>query len=197
MSLANLFDGNKDDPIVLNFAQTQEYTDNFLVGRLLPEEEPGEKNPDTVEANGNVRNVVEWEAIDAVTRKQNDRVQKTSVLSSNLIQIGQGTVSPRKVYFLMPDRMSEIPDELKRPTNDAADEVTEALGLVLSQFYKQRRLEEMLKIVAEAEPETYSKIEELVKNSSLDDDVRMKHIRELSRLKDAASTGTDSDLDEF
>ena len=194
MSFANLFDGNKDDPIVLNFAQNQEYTDNFLVGRLLPEEEPGEKNPDTVEANGNARKVVEWEAIDAVTRKQNDRVQKTSVLSSNLIQIGQGTVSPRKVYLLMPDRITEIPDELTRPTNDADAEVTEALGLVLSQFYKQRRLEEMLKIVAESEPETYSKIEELVQNSSLDDDLRKKQISDLERLKNIVDTeSSDSD----
>lgn len=194
MSLANLFDGNKDDPIVLNFAQNQEYTDNFLVGRLLPEEEPGEKNPDTVEANGNARKVVEWEAIDAVTRKQNDRVQKTSVLSSNLIQIGQGTVSPRKVYLLMPDRITEIPDELTRPTNDADTEVTEALGLVLSQFYKQRRLEEMLKIVAESEPETYSKIEELVQNSSLDDDLRKEHLNILERFKNIVDSGSsDSD----
>jgi hypothetical protein len=195
MSLANLFDGNKDDPIVLNFAQTQEYTDNFLVGRLLPEEEPGEKNPDTVEANGTVRKVVEWEAIDAVTRKQNDRVQRTSVLSSHLIPIGQGTVSPRKVYLLMPDRITEIPDDFTSPTNDIDPEVMEALGLVLGQLYKEIRHEKILKIVAESEPEMYSKIEELVKNSSLDDEVRKQYIRELEQLSDVGSTSGGSDSD--
>jgi hypothetical protein len=195
MEVSNLFDGQKDDPVVVNFAQKHGFTGNFLVGRLLsPDELPDKirENPETKTKNGISKEVVRWEAIDAETADMNNEVQESDILQDNLMTIGPGVVSPRKVFVLMPDNLTEIPDEFLRPTNSANPEIVEKVGSFFAQFFRHRRLEESLRIVAEAEPEMYEKIENLVKNSSLDDDVRMKYIRELEQLKEAAPTGKGS-----
>jgi len=196
MDVSKLLAEQKDDPVVLNFAQNREYTGNYLVGTLLPPEKLPDKvheNPDTQTKNGLTKQVVYWKANDATTRDENEQVQRDPILKENLLPIGPGVVSPRKVYILMPDKFTEIPDEFTRPTNSANPEVVEKLGSFFAQFYRYRRLEKSLRIVAESEPEMYDKIENLVKNSSLDDDLLDKHISDLERLKDMADSGGKSD----
>jgi hypothetical protein len=198
MDVSNLFVNQKNDPVVVNFAQNLEFTGNFLVGRLLPKEELPEdvaKNPWPKQKNGVSKEIVYWEAIDAETADRNNQLQETPILSDNLMTIGPGVVSPRKVFVLMPDSLDEIPDEFLRPTNSANPEIVEKVGSFFAQFFRHRRLEKSLRIVAEAEPEMYEKIENLVKNSSLDDDVRMKQIRELEQLREMADDRGNSNSD--
>lgn len=198
MDLSVLSD-KKDEPVVLNFAQNQEFTGSFLVGTLLPPEELPEdvaKNPWPKQKNGVSKEVVYWEPNDAVTRDRNNQMQATPILSDNLIKIGPGEISPRKVYILMPDKFSEVPDELIRPTNSANPEIVEKLGMVIVQFYRHRKKAQAFEKLLDNE-ELYSKIEELVRNDTLDDELLQKRIREHSRIKDAASVGADSDLDDF
>lgn len=180
----------KDDPVVLNFAQNREFTGNYIVGTLLPPEELPEKvdqNPNTETKNGVTKQVVYWEANDATARDENDQVQRDPILKENLLKIGPGTVSPRKVYILMPDEFTEIPDEFIRPTNSANPEVAEKLGLFFAQFYRHPKKERALEKILENEA-LYSKIEELVKNDALDDELLQKRIREHERMQDIADS---------
>lgn len=196
MDLSNVFTDEKDDPVVLNFAQNREFTGNYIVGALLPPEKLPDKvheNPDTDTKNGVTKQVVYWEANDATARDENDQVQRDPILKENLLTIGPGVVSPRKVYILMPDKFTEIPDEFVRPTNSANPEVVEKLGSFFAQFYWWRKKEQSLEKILENE-ELNSKIEELLRNDTLDDELLQKRIREHERVKDIADSGkSDSD----
>lgn len=199
MNISNLFAEPKDDPIVLNFAQNQEFTGNFLVGRLLPREELPEdvaKNPWPKQKNGVSKEIVYWEPIDAKTRDRNNQMQETPILRDNLMKVGPTGPSPRKVYVLMPDKFTELQDEFTRPTNSANPEIVEKMSGLLAHFYKHRRKEQALETILEND-ELNSKIEELVKNDTLDDELLQKRIREHKRMKDATSAGTDSDVEDW
>jgi len=187
----------KDDPIVLNFAQNQEFTGNFLVGTLLPREKLPEdvaKNPWPKQKNGVSKEIVYWEPNDAVTRDRNNQMQETPILSDNLIRIGPGEVSPRKVYVLLPDNLTEVPDEFMRPTNSANPDVMEIVGAFFAQFYRQHDYSEALETILDNQ-DLKSKIEELVKNDVIDDALLEKRINEHERIKDAADSGGKSDSD--
>lgn len=196
MNLSLLSD-KKDDPIVLNFAQNQEFTGNFLVGTLLPREKLPEdvaKNPWPKQKNGVTKEVVYWEPNDAVTRDRNNQMQATPILSDNLIRIGPGEVSPRKVYVLMPDNLTEVPDEFLRPTNSANPDVMEIVGAFFANFYTNSKREQALEKLLDNE-DILGKIEELVKNDVLDDELLQKRIREHERVQDIAESSGKSDSD--
>ena len=152
----------KDDPLILNLAQNLEYTDGYLMGKML---DPPEKVGEDV-----VRLKFEWEAIDAVTEEENNEKQKTFVLKKNVITIDAGEVSPRKIYILLPDQFTEISDELKRGFGE--EEPKKLLGLVLAKFYRASQIIEELEMVADNEPEIMEKVGFAVKNSELDDTVK-------------------------
>jgi hypothetical protein len=195
MDVSNILADKKDDPVVLNFAQNQEFTGNFLVGTLLPPEKLPEdvaKNPWPKQKNGVSKEVVYWEPNDAVTRDRNDQMQETPILTDNLIKIGPGVVSPRKVYILMPDNFAEVPDEFLQPTNSANPEIIEKLGIVIAQFFRHSKESRALKKILEND-ELNSKIEELMKNDVIDDALLQKRIREHERMKDAADPSGKSD----
>lgn len=152
----------KDDPLILNLSQNLEYTDGYLMGKLL---NPPEKVGEDV-----VRLKFEWEAIDAVTEEENDEKQKTFVLKKNVITVEAGEVSPRKIYILLPDRFTEVSDELKRGFGD--NDPKQVLGLVLAKFYRSSQIIEALEMVADNEPEIMEKVGFAVSNSELDDSVK-------------------------
>lgn len=173
----DILNNKKDDPIVLNLSQTLEYQDNFLVGRLA-------NPPKPVEANDEVRKIFEWYPHDAVEKQEAQRLQKTSVRSGHVLTIGQGEVSPRKVYMLLPDKFSEVPGEVKRSK----------VGNVLAQFYQQKQYERALKIVADNQPEIMDKVRTAVKSSELDDQIKKQVQDELEMLqKIADDSGSSSD----
>jgi len=172
----------KDDPIILNLAQTLEYTDNFLIGKQL---NPPEKVGDEV-----VRLKFEWEAIDAVTEEENSEKQKTYPLKDHVIEIGAGEVSPRKIYILLPDRFTEVSNELKRGFGD--DDPTQVLGLILAKFFKASQMIEALQMIANNEQKIFEKVQMAVSNSQLDDAVKEQFMEMQSnqlKLADKMNSG--------
>ncbi len=166
----------KDDPLVLNLSQNvHQRHDNFLVGKL-------ENPPKTVDANGEVRKIFEWYAHDAVSKSENDRLQRTSVKARNAVTIGQGTISPRKIHVLLPDKWTEIPDDLTQ-----GEEVKKKMGRFFAQFYNQMAQQKALELVAdEVEKETFEKVEASLQNTELDDALRSKVVRIIEEHKEIA-----------
>lgn len=177
----------KDDPLILNLAQNLEYTDGFLMGKLL---DP----PETVGSDV-VRQKFEWEAVDAVTEEENNEKQKTFVLKKNVITLEAGEVSPRKIYVLLPDNFTEVSDELKRGFGD--DDPKKVLGLVLAKFYRASQVIEALEMVADNEPDIMEKLDFAVKNSELDDtvketvrDIQNENLELAQKLSSNSSSGS-------
>lgn len=165
MNKNTMLEGNKkDDPLVLNLSQNvHQQHDNFLVGKL-------ENPPKTVDANGEVRKIYEWTAHDAVSKSENDRLQRTSVKARHAVTIGQGTVSPRKIHVLLPDKWTELPDDVTQ-----GDEVRQKMGRFFAQFYNQMAQQKALELVAdEVEKETFDKVQTSLQNTELDDALRDK-----------------------
>ena len=91
-------------------------------------------------------------------------------MKKNVITIEAGEASPRKIYILLPDRFTEVSDELKRGFGD--DDPKKVLGLVLAKFYRASQVIEALEMVADNEPDIMEKVDFAVKNSELDDTVK-------------------------
>ena len=160
----------KDDPLILNLFQTGEYSDNYLMGKLIPEEELDSGN--NPEPAGDSRQKYQWRPIDAVTEEQVDEKQKSFPLKDDVIRIDAGEVSPRKIYILLPDKFSEVANDLKRGFGDRDPKT--ALGLVLAKFYESRQIIHALRTAANNEPEIMEKVGFAISNSELDDAVKEK-----------------------
>lgn len=176
------FDQNfKNDPIVVNCAQNLEYVDNYHVGTLDDSRE-GE-----VYGSGAKRRQVKWTPRDTVDGDPD--IFPTTIRKEHYVSFAPGTISPRAVVWLLPDKFSELPDQMKHSD----------LGLVFSEFYKNKGIERALKVVAESEPEIMDKIRMATRNSELDDQVRkavsnvMDDVEKAARLTDNKNSSSSSE----
>lgn len=176
-----LFNDQAEHPLVLNFTQKMEFAQNFLIGQYVDQE--------TKTRNGETRTIVEWYPTDAVDKEESDNLQRTEVYPDNLLTWGQGEISPRKIYVMLPDGYSELPDMVK---SDAPGDSVASLGRFFAQFhYQYRAVLEALEVVAENEPEVMEKVRFATRNSELDDAMTEK-AREFFEMVDEFSENQSS-----
>lgn len=182
-----LFDSNdkKDDPLVLNFAQTLEKPDRFLFGKVMDNDNlPENQLPiDKTEKNGESRTVVNWLPHDAEHPEDVTR-QESSVLSRHHVVIGQGEMSPRKIHVLFPDSFKEVSDEFTGEMGQK--EAMRKLGMVIAQFYQSQAARKALEIVADNESQVFDKVEKNLKNSQLDDELSQMVQQEIDQATERA-----------
>ena len=148
------FSNEKDDPVVVNLSQRMEFEDNFHIGRF--------ENREPRRGGGEVRDHFEWVPKDAVDRREAKRLQKSSVKPGNVLEFGPGTLSPRKIYWLLPDYPTELPDEVRQSD----------VGVWLERLhYQKQSVIRALEVTAEKEPQIMSKVRTAM-SSELDDRVQ-------------------------
>jgi len=171
------FDRNfQYDPILVNLAQNLEYVPDYHVGTVDTDDVDEGEELDT----GDKREQVRWTPKDATDSPPD--IWPTSIKKGNMVTFPPGSISPRAVVWLLPDRFSELPEDVKRSD----------VGLVLSEFYKNKEVERALQEIAENEPEIMDKIRAATQPGELDDQVSKRFNQLLDSVEKAANVTEDS-----
>jgi hypothetical protein len=169
-----------DTPLILNLAQkSNQNPEEFLFGAF--------RDQVTKTENGVTRKNVKWKPHDVANRQQkNNKELVTTVLNRNVVQIGQGVMSPRKIYVLLPDQVSEMPQTWSKMANHN-------MGRFFAQFYQEQAARKTLEILAGHKKRTYSMVEDAIKNQELDDELQNQVQKAVDREFDRAEkAGTSS-----
>lgn len=178
---------NEDNPLVLNFAQKQEYSDEHLVGVLDPQEthwNPGD--------DGEIRRIFHWYPRDHVQKGKGDEKQKNNIKKENFVTYPSGTISPREVNILLPDGLEDLPEGLDHTSNPGDVNMGAVLGKI---FYTNQALIESLKSMAEQKPEILEEMKDLTMRSELDE-ANIEKVVDLINSLEKAQKGKNSSSDD-
>lgn len=166
-----------EENIVLNLCQTQDYTQNHLVGALADQ-------PELVRRQGEIRKIVPFYPRDHKEKGKGDQIQEVSVKENHLRKFaGGGAFCPRNVFMLLPDNFDELTDEIKED---------EKLSPFFREFYENQELISALQSIMRKERDIAEKLEPLLK-SELDEALvdKVKQIDETFNSKSSSSSKSD------
>jgi hypothetical protein len=165
MSIFN--DNFEHSPLVIDLTQRVKFHKNHHAGLL----ENAEQIPsDVPRAN------VNYYPRDATEKSRANRTVEHDVRQDSIIPFAPGTISPRGVFWLIPDSFQELPDQVQQHP---------LVGQVFAKFMKNRELERALKIQAQNEPELVEKLK-ISSSSRLDDQMEMKINNMIQNVIDTA-----------
>jgi len=154
-------------PLVIDLTQRVKFHKNHHAGLLS---EAHQIPSDVPRAN------VSYHPKDAVEKSRADRPVEHDVRQDHVVPFAPGTISPRGVFWLIPDSFKELPDQVQQHP---------LVGQVFAKFLENKKLERALKIQANNEPELVEKLK-ISGNSWLDDEAQMKVNNAIQNVMDQA-----------
>lgn len=147
---------------VLNFKQDELYNNNYFIG-LLHDENP--LRGDRIEYT--------WYPAGAKTKEESRQLQHTKPLENCVFDFSAGSIEKHHpVKLLMPDGLHDLPAAVRRSQAGGGSE-TISLGAVLKEImYQHQATVDVLKAVAEEQPDQLEKMKELTTQSDLDEEKR-------------------------
>jgi len=174
MSIFN--DNFEHSPLVIDLTQRVKFHKNHHAGLL----DKAEQIPsDVPRAN------VNYYPRDATEKSRANRTVEHDVRQDSIIPFAPGTISPRGVFWLIPDSFQELPDQVQQHP---------LVGQVFAKFMKNRELERALKLQAQNEPELVEKLK-LSGSSPLDDQAQIRVNKAIQNVMDQAERMNSSSSD--
>jgi len=177
----SLFGGKyENDPLVVNLSQNLKFHKNHHAGIFKDSHGPiGEENP---------RAVVEWSANDAVDRAEAERLCRTNVRKDRVVEFPPGTIAPRGVIWLMPDKADQLPSQVRTHPQ---------LNPFFNGWYRHQEVIEALEYKARTESEVMDKLRFSTTPSELDDRVAQafnKHLENAEKLSEVRHGERDGEV---
>jgi hypothetical protein len=175
----SLFNGNyKNDPLVINLSQRLKFHKNHHAGIFEKSHEIGDEVP---------RRVVEWSPKDAVDDQEADRPCRDSVRKDRVVEFPPGTIAPRGVIWLMPDKADQLPELVKGHKQ---------LNPFFNGWYRHKEIIRGLEYKARTESGIMDKLRFATESTELDDRVARAFNRHIDQIQDQAkamnSNGSDN-----
>jgi hypothetical protein len=173
----SIFSGNfKHEPLVVDLTQRLKFHKNHHVGLL---DEADQIQSDVPRAN------VDYYPSDAVEKSRSNRPVERDVRQDHIVSFAPGTISPRGVFWLIPDSFEELPDQVQQHP---------LVGQVFAKFLQNKKLERALKIQARNEPELVEKLK-LTGNTVLEDEAELRVNKAIRKVMDHADQMNSSSSD--
>lgn len=176
----SLFGGKyENDPLVINLSQNLRFHKNHHAGIFKDAHGPiGEENP---------RAVVEWTANDAVDRAEAERLCRSNVRKDRIVEWAPGTIAPRGVIWLMPDKADQLPSQVKTHPQ---------LNPFFNGWYRRQEVIKGLEYKARTESGVMDKLRFATSSTELDDRVAQAFNRHLDQIEQRAKSMNSNSSDD-
>lgn len=165
----SLFNGNyNNQPVVIDLSQNLKFHKNHHAGILHDSHPIGDEVP---------RRVVEWYPKDAKDDVEAERLCRNSVRRDRVVEFAPGTISPRGVAWLMPDKL----DQLRQPIKNHS-----VLGPFFSAWFRHQEVIKGLQYKARTESEIMDKLRFATQSTELDDRVARAFNRHIDQIQEQA-----------
>lgn len=165
----SLFGGKyENDPLVVNMSQNLKFHKNHHAGVF--------QDSHTIDNGDVARSVVEWSPKDAVDSEEADRLCRDSVRKDRIVEWAPGTIAPRGVIWLLPDKADQLPQQARTHPE---------MGPFFNGWYRHQSVIRALEYKAKTESEVMEKLKFSTTPSELDDHVTKafnKHLENAEKL---------------
>jgi hypothetical protein len=176
----SLFGGNyENSPLVIDLSQNLKFHRNHHAGLFHDSHPVGDEVP---------RRIVEWYPRDAVEEEESERLCRHSVRKDRVVEFPPGVISPRGVFWLMPDKADQLPEMVKNHKQ---------LSPFFNAWFRHKEVMRALKYKAQTESEVMDKLKFATTPTELDDRVARvmnNYIDDIQeRAQEMNSSGSDGD----